>query len=215
MKEENAVSFVWALKLFIELLDGEMPLTVVTDRCLALMLALEEVLPKANKLLCRWHIGMAVKHKSRAEIPLGDDNDDTERLKFSSMWSDVVYSDNENEYEGQWTLLKLHFGRYPKLLKYLEEQWLRPYKEKFIQLWTDKWLHFGNTSTNRVESAHAILKKDLMGLRRYTFLGMFLLIHRSISTQLSEIKATFEKSLNNISHEHRIQFFDDIRGSVS
>ena len=41
---------------------------------------------------------------------------------------------------------------------YLKKTWLTPYKEKFVSVWVDKFLHYGNYTTNRVESQHAKLK---------------------------------------------------------
>ena len=44
-------------------------------------------------------------------------------------------------------------------LLYLNTVWLTPYKEMFGSVWTDKYLNFGNHTTNRVESQHAKTKR--------------------------------------------------------
>src|SRR3954464_14851312 len=51
--------------------------------------------------------------------------------------------------------------KYSDLLKYIESTILDKVKEKFVCAWTDKVIHLGNTTTNRVESTHATLKNLL------------------------------------------------------
>nr|KAJ0185929.1 hypothetical protein LSAT_V11C900499870 [Lactuca sativa] len=45
-----------------------------------------------------------------------------------------------------------------EVITYLKKTWLTQYKEKFVSVWTDVFLHFGNYTTNRVESQHAKVK---------------------------------------------------------
>ncbi|KAH1226107.1 hypothetical protein GmHk_11G032862 [Glycine max] len=50
---------------------------------------------------------------------------------------------------------------WPMFVDYVNETWIIPHKEKFITAWTNKIMHLGNTTTNRVESAHWALKRVL------------------------------------------------------
>ncbi|CAK8566771.1 unnamed protein product [Lathyrus sativus] len=51
--------------------------------------------------------------------------------------------------------------KYSALLKYVESTILDQVKENIVYAWTDNVRHLGNTTTNRVESAHASLKNWL------------------------------------------------------
>ena len=59
----------------------------------------------------------------------------------------------------------LHFRNvcaiYSNLVKYVEGTILDQVKEKILCAWTDQVRHFGNTTTNKVESAHARLNSWL------------------------------------------------------
>ncbi|KAF9590977.1 hypothetical protein IFM89_000522 [Coptis chinensis] len=129
------------------------------------------------------------------------------------MWADLVSATNEMGYNSQKNELKTEFKGWPSILQNLRETWLI-YKEWFVTAWTEQHLHFGNTNTNRVEGAHATLKRDL-GSINYDFLGMWQMIHPSITVQITEIKVSFERSLSLVKHEHNCLFFQNIRGFVS
>jgi len=72
-----------------------------------------------------------------------------------------VDSETEEAYIDNWTRFKVVCAKIPKFLDYVEQTILDLVKEKFVRFWVDKNLHMGNTTTNRVESAHARLKKYL------------------------------------------------------
>ena len=46
-------------------------------------------------------------------------------------------------------------------MDYLDRIWLTPHKEMFVSALPDQVLHFGNQTTNRVESQHSKLKNHL------------------------------------------------------
>ncbi|KAL8458465.1 hypothetical protein ACS0TY_036106 [Phlomoides rotata] len=48
-----------------------------------------------------------------------------------------------------------------KVVDYCMNQWITPYKEKFVSAYTNKIMHYDNVTTNRVESNHAKLKRFL------------------------------------------------------
>jgi len=53
--------------------------------------------------------------------------------------------------------IKIEFflKKIPKFLEYVENIILDPVKEKVVKFWVYKAMHMGNTTTNRVESAHS------------------------------------------------------------
>jgi hypothetical protein len=54
---------------------------------------------------------------------------------------------------------KERYGHWPKFIEYVKSTGLGPVKEKFVRVWTDRVMHLSNTTTNRVGSAHARLKR--------------------------------------------------------
>ena len=53
------------------------------------------------------------------------------------------------------------FRDFPQILAYMKITWIDKYKERFVACWTDTVIHLRNTTSNRDESAHAKLKRDL------------------------------------------------------
>ena len=79
----------------------------------------------------------------------------------------------------------------------MERGWLLE-KEKFVAYLVDENRHFGNCTTNRAESEHALLKKYLKGksiLPRFPDI-----IDKIVKSQLSAIKHGFEVSRSKCSH---------------
>ncbi|KAI8559908.1 hypothetical protein RHMOL_Rhmol04G0212500 [Rhododendron molle] len=99
-------------------------------------------------------------------------------------------------------------------LDYVEKNWLIPYKERFVGVWTDKVMHFGDLTSNRAESAHAALKHQLEH-SQYNFDNIWEKMHQLILLQETEDKASFEKSLTSIQHDFRTTLFEMLRGVVS
>ncbi|KAH1249563.1 hypothetical protein GmHk_05G012890 [Glycine max] len=77
---------------------------------------------------------------------------------------------------------------WPMFVDYVNETWVIPHKEKFITAWTNKVMHLGNTTTNRVEYAHWALKRCL---------GCH---NNMITLQHTQIKASFETSTHVVGH---------------
>ena len=75
-------------------------------------------------------------------------------------------------------------------------------------------MHLGTTTSNRAESAHAKLKKHLC-----SSLGNFdtswVKIHALLELHHTEIKASFDKSINVILHNFKPSQFKLLRGFVS
>ena len=41
------------------------------------------------------------------------------------------------------------YSQYPRVISYLADTWLKPYKERFITAWTDTCMHLGSNSSQR------------------------------------------------------------------
>ncbi|XP_012854485.1 PREDICTED: uncharacterized protein LOC105973988 [Erythranthe guttata] len=75
-----------------------------------------------------------------------------------TVWAKLVESETEEEYECNYREIVSLYGQYLKLITYINETWLI-YKERFVKCWTNNIVHFGNMTTNRVESAHRASKR--------------------------------------------------------
>ncbi|XP_038702578.1 uncharacterized protein LOC119999133 [Tripterygium wilfordii] len=99
-------------------------------------------------------------------------------------------------------------------MKYLKDVWLTPYKELFVFAWTDRYLYFGNHTTNRVKSQHAKMKRYLCSSQSDLERSMSC-IHHVILSQDIAIKASIERSQTIVQHQFNIQHLQDLCDFVS
>ncbi|XP_028060852.1 uncharacterized protein LOC114264436 [Camellia sinensis] len=207
---ERVDNYTWVLVTLRDVMDGfVVPTVIVTDRELALMNAIHKIFPSARHLLCRWHISKNVLTKCKKMF-------ETQQKweKFNHEWNSVVYSSFEIQYDERLKSLLKEFSSYPDAVKYVMDTWLVPYKDKFVAAWTDTCMHCGNVTTNRAESAHAKLKRQL-GSCQVSFQASFEKIHSLLELQHTDIKASFEKSLTVVQHQFKPSQFRELRGNVS
>ncbi|XP_028111262.1 uncharacterized protein LOC114309680 [Camellia sinensis] len=187
-------NYAWVLATLRDVMDGfVVPIVIVTDRELALMNAIQKIFPSAD---IYYVVGI-----SKWE-------------KFNHEWNSIVYSSSEIQYDERLKSLLKEFSSYPNAVKYVMDTWLVPYKDKFVAAWTDTCMHCGNVTTNRAESAHAKLKRQL-GSCQVSFQASFEKIHSLLELQHTDIKASFEKSLIVVQHQFKPSQFRELRGNVS
>ena len=71
-----------------------------------------------------------------------------------------------------------------------------------MKAWTDRVMHFGNTTTNRVESAHGTLKEYLQDSKGNLEKG-WKAIHAMLTVQFTEIQAEFGRSSTVLEHKFK------------
>ncbi|KAK2373976.1 protein FAR1-RELATED SEQUENCE [Trifolium repens] len=148
MESEKTDNYRWALEKLREL---------------ALMNAIEIVFPHSVNMLCTWHINKNGFARMSVHVP----KDMRELLQ--NLWRNVVSSQNEVEFQQRLNELDQACVNSNKFVDYIDNIWLTPHKERFVHAWTNKVMHLGNTTTNRVESAHWKLKQMLENSKgRYT-----------------------------------------------
>jgi len=121
---------------------ASLPLVIVTDRDLALINAIEECFPMARHILCIWHINQCVMKNCSAV--LGSFFPD-----FCDSWQTLIHSSSTDSYQQKWVAMCEKYSQYPRVIPYLADTWLRPYKERFITAWTDTCMHLGSNSSQR------------------------------------------------------------------
>ncbi|KAK9158901.1 hypothetical protein Scep_005475 [Stephania cephalantha] len=122
--------------------------------------------------------------------------------RFMDRWTSVLYAKSEALLELMMNDLHCEFGH------------VKIYKEKFVPTWTNRIMHFGETTTQRVESAHSILKLHL-GNSQTNFETLRRVVDGLLRIQHNNIKASFELSMNVVQHEYFDGFYRRLLGYVS
>ncbi|XP_077216899.1 protein FAR1-RELATED SEQUENCE 5-like [Tasmannia lanceolata] len=208
LKEEKE-DYVWALKMFHDMLDNvSKPTVIITDRELALMGAIQVVFPRTINLLCVWHIEKDILSKCKCHFQDGDNWDG-----FLSSWSTLIESPTEIGYHKAWQDFRDEFKDKVIALDYISTTWL-PFKEGFIKAWTEKYLHFGYRSTSRVEGLFSKLKIYLQLLTGDFYLVKSKLCH-AIENQFEEIKTKLSVEKVKVPSDLRNSFLDRLVNHVS
>ncbi|XP_073219693.1 uncharacterized protein [Cicer arietinum] len=149
LHSERVDNFTWALQMLKEQITGGEVEVIVTDRDLALMNAVECVFPKAVNLLCLFHVCKNVKAKCKMTV-----FPKKKQVQIMEAWEALVYSYDETQYYMNLANFEGICSSSSIFNDYVHDQWLIPHKERFVEAWTNRVMHFGNTTTQRVESAH-------------------------------------------------------------
>ncbi|KAI5410840.1 hypothetical protein KIW84_056108 [Lathyrus oleraceus] len=157
MESEQTENFCWVLEKLKELFVKKdmCPQVILTDRDLALMKAIEVVFPNSINLLCRFHINKNVGAKCKQHVV-----NDLQKT-IDTLWMEVVWASDEVEYGQRLHQLEQACVDYSGFINYVKDTWLTPHRHRFVGAWINRVLHLGNTTTNRVESAHWKLKQML------------------------------------------------------
>lgn len=145
LEAEREDNYTWALsKLQSAMDDDYAPSVIVTDRELALMKAIDKIFPKSKHLLCIWHINKNILAKCKSLFESKDKWD-----QFMKSWEILVHSKDEVEYNHRLCCIETDFVNYKGVVEYVKITWLTPYKDRFVNAWTDYIMHYGNTTSNR------------------------------------------------------------------
>ncbi|KAL5139447.1 putative protein FAR1-RELATED SEQUENCE 10 [Glycine soja] len=211
LEAERVNNIVWALERFrgLFLRHDRLPLVIVTDRDLALMNAVKTVFPESTNLLCRFHIDKNVKAKCKSLI--GEKN---AWDYVMDNWGTLVDCPSEYEFHESHQKFQVACSPWPMFVDYVNDTWIIPHKEKFITAWTNKVMHLGNTTTNRVESAHWALKRVLQNSVG-DLCSVWDAMNNMITLQHVEIKASFETSTHVVGHVYKKTLYKRLLGMVS
>jgi hypothetical protein len=201
-KEDN---YTWALQECQKLLMSKKVglKVVVSDRDPALMNAIDVVFPDAQKLVCHYHVGknVSTKCKQYCKVKEGENLKHSNVVKsVTNAFEDLLNSPTKERYAEVVLEFRELCKRWPRFVNYVQSTVLDTDEEKVVRAWTNDIMHFGNTTTNRAESSHRVLKKYLTdGLG--DFVRVVDSIEKMLSNQFGEIKVSFGLSLNV--EEHR------------
>ncbi|XP_074303792.1 protein FAR1-RELATED SEQUENCE 5-like [Silene latifolia] len=153
---ESDVNYKWLLTKLAAILDATgvaSPAVFVTDRELGLISALEQVFPRAEHLLFRWHVNKAVNAKALTTYQ----TESMRKFVISNEedgWFRLINSVTEESFQRAWQCFQ---RKWPKMEDYVRATWGQ-HAGKFVLCYTNEVLHFRNTATSRVESEHSLLK---------------------------------------------------------
>ena len=209
LQREETKDYIWALERFRRILSNEYQLSVIIfDRELALINAIEVVFPSTRHLLCIWHIEKNILSKCKQYFGEKEEWDE-----FLSSWTNLIKSPDQFAFEEALKSFEVNYSEKYLVLDYLRNTWL-PLKEKFVYAWAEKYLHFGNHVSSRVEAAHAMLKKHLR-VSTTDFLQVKDKIRLAIENQFQEIKARLASERIRIPHKFHIPLFEKLLSHVS
>nr|XP_043637923.1 protein FAR1-RELATED SEQUENCE 5-like [Erigeron canadensis] len=209
LESEDEESYTWALKAFKNMLgQGSQLSVIISHRELALMNAIKNVFRTVTNLLCVWHIEKNVLAKCKKHFQHNEEFD-----IFMASWNNVVYSVREAMFVTNWVEFELFYNDKREALEYIKSTWL-PWKEKFVNAWTEKYLHFGNRCSSRAEGAHAKVKKYLE-VSTGGFKEVKDKICLAVEHEFNEIKIRVASEKIQIPHNCDMPIFRDLLLSVS
>ncbi|KAH1253358.1 Protein FAR1-RELATED SEQUENCE 5 [Glycine max] len=211
LEGERVNNIVWALERFrgLFLRNDRLPVVIVTDRDQALMNAMKNVFPKCTNLLCRFHIDKNVKAKCKCLVGQKNVWD-----YVMDNWGTLVNCPSKQQFAESLQKFQIACSPWSMFVDYVNDTWIIPHKEKFITTWTNKVMHLGNTTTNRVESAHWALKIVLQNSLG-NLCSVWDAMNNMITLQHVEIKASFETSTNVVGHVFKKTLYKRLVGMVS
>ncbi|XP_074318244.1 uncharacterized protein LOC141655044 [Silene latifolia] len=206
---ESDVNYKWLLRKLAAILDATgvaSPLCICHRPGIGFDRALEQVFP-GEHLLCRWHVNKAVnakalttfKTESMRKFVISNDEDG---------WFRVINSVTEESFQRAWQCFQ---RKWPQMEDYVRTTWGQ-HAGKFVLCYTNEVLHFGNTATSRVESAHSLLKAWLKS-KHLTLDSMWSRIHGMLESQHSKIKKELEDEMSKPRRTTRT--FSLLQGNVS
>ncbi|KAG2192281.1 hypothetical protein INT47_006914, partial [Mucor saturninus] len=165
---EKTETYIWLLKAFKQAISSysreSLTPVFVTDKCSALMNAIEQVFPNSQTMLCIWHMNQNF-NKELSHIFLKAED----KQKCIDLLREMIVSYTEEEFNTTCekyeeiatdSSLLQDCSSY-KAQEYLESNWLGC-KNKRAGYITRMYTHFGCTTSHRVESTHRALKSGSM-----------------------------------------------------
>ncbi|XP_058725791.1 uncharacterized protein LOC131597095 [Vicia villosa] len=135
--------------------------------------------------------------------------------QIMDAWSRITNSSTKELYADYIIQFQKVCERYPDLLKYVENTILDKVKGKFVCAWNDNGRHLGNTTSNRVVSAHASLKNWLANSKG-DLCRDWESINLMIKNQHNERQTTFGRSITVLEHRFKDNIlYSQLIGNVS
>ena len=145
VREEEG-NYVWAMEQLSKLFQKEnKELTCfVTDREKALMNEVDQIFPKSQFLLCRRHVRKNIEDFARKSS-----KDKARGTRMANTYMELFKKHTKMEYDRELSKIKREWNDLTSVHAYVQKNWLGPYKERIVAVWTDKVFNLGQNTTNR------------------------------------------------------------------
>ncbi|KAL9397291.1 hypothetical protein Peur_011544 [Populus x canadensis] len=150
LRDENTESFSWALKTFLEFMDGKAPETILTDQNMWLKEAISVEMPGTKHAFCIWHI--IAKFSDWFSVPLGSQYDKW-KAEFHRLYGLQSVEDFEIGWRNMVDAYGMHGNKHIISLFALRTFWALPYLRCYF--------FAGMTSTFQSESINAYIQRVL------------------------------------------------------
>ena len=173
MQSEEMGDYSWViqwLRSFYERNNLLTPASITTDRAGAILSAINNTWPGVPSIVCEWHMNKAIMaycqdlFGKEANDQLADARrlyKESQWLVFNREWRKVVDAKTEQEFDTARANLDTKYtARKPEIIDYLNKVWY-PVKKRVFSAWTSRVRHYGNASSQRAESMHSAIKKEL------------------------------------------------------
>ncbi|CAI8614294.1 unnamed protein product [Vicia faba] len=115
---------------------------------------------------------------------------DRELVLMNVMENNIKHLNREIEFVKHLKHFEVVCADIPLFVKYMSEAWLTPYKEWFVDAWTNIVTHLIKTTTNRVEYARCRLK-NILTTSREDLCRSWDVVNTMLKLQLGSIKVSF------------------------
>ena len=104
--------------------------------------AISNTHPSLVHLLCTWHINKNILGRCKKLFGTAEKWEN-----FMGVWNIFTSSKTNDEYTTNWKRLESILNTNLELSEYINGVWMK-HEQKFVQLWTSRYFHFGNTTTS-------------------------------------------------------------------
>ncbi|CAN1195512.1 Protein FAR1-RELATED SEQUENCE 11 [Linum perenne] len=186
LREENLRSLSWALKAFLQFMDGKAPQTMLTDQNMCLNEAVAMEMPSTKHALCMWMV--VAKFPSWFNAILGERYNDW-KTEFHRLYNLEMIEDFELGWRGMVTSFGLHANRHITNLYALRNLWALPYLRS----------HFlaGMTAAGHSKSINSFIQRFLSAQTRLAQFVEQVGVAVDFKDQATE-QQTMQQNLQNI-----------------
>ncbi|KAH1212551.1 hypothetical protein GmHk_14G040721 [Glycine max] len=129
-------------------------------------------------------------------------------------WGCLTDCPSEQQFDECLKKFEMACAPWPMFVDYVKETWIIPHKDFFFFAWTNKVMHLGNTTTNKIESVHSSLKRLLQNSIG-DLCSAWDAMNNMITLQHTEIKVSFETSKHVVGHVLKKTLYRRLLGMVS
>jgi MULE transposase domain len=218
IRQERIIDYTWALQYLRDIMNENTildPVSIITDRELALIRTIQTQFPNSQHLLCQWHVSMNILAKTKGFFPRpvvanGVSEYHPDFKEFLRSWHVLLASLTKSIYNER--LANMRANSPPATIRYCTNTWLI-WKENLVAAWINHKPHFGITVTSSIEGCHATIK-DYLKSGHGDFKAVFNRLQLFWAAQHTSIKTAIAQQQLRLPHSVNIPLLAAIREQV-